>query len=392
MENLANYDVIRVFKAKAFERNLLKVIEKFREKVGVVVKADAYGIGIKNVLPIFEKHTVSNYFCQDIIEALKLKSLLKNMDANVFTFAGVQMGQEAEFVKSGIIPVCVSLEQIERFNDYAKKNNVKPKIGIHFDTGMNRTGLSITDSEILRENFAGFTSNLDVVLYLSHLYSAYDKGAVSNKIQLQRFKCMTAGLPKAELSLSASGGSFRLSHNFHFDIVRIGAGLYGEIREMEPVVSVYTKILQIREVDKGESIGYFGGFKARKQMKVAITNIGYKDGYSRGLSHTNKLTDIIRAKLKSGANFARSYMVIDGKYKCPVVGIISMNNTIIDVSNVPQEVLNKTEFVEVLGTNANLLDFREANGFVPCDLINSLLAPNPNAVDLTEDEFKKLKI
>ena len=163
MENLANYDVIRVFRAKAFERNLLKVIEKFREKVGVVVKADAYGIGIKNVLPIFEKHKVSNYFCQDIIEALKLKSLLKNKGANVFTFAGVQKGQEAEFVKSGIIPVCVSLEQIERFNDYAKKNNVKPKIGIHFDTGMNRTGLSITDSEILRENFAGFTSNLDVV-------------------------------------------------------------------------------------------------------------------------------------------------------------------------------------------------------------------------------------
>ncbi|MBR4317067.1 MAG: hypothetical protein IKP65_08960, partial [Alphaproteobacteria bacterium] len=138
--------------------------------------------------------------------------------------------------------------------------------------------------------------------------------------------------------------------------------------------------------------GYFGGYKAEKNMKIAILNIGYKDGYSRSLSHTNKWKDKLRAKLKSGANFATSYAVIDGKYKCYVVGIISMNNIMIDVSNVPEKVLAKVKFAEIVGKNANLMDFREANGFIPCDLLTSLLLPNPNAVDMNMDEFKKLKI
>ncbi|MBR1544937.1 MAG: hypothetical protein IJ638_03275, partial [Alphaproteobacteria bacterium] len=127
-------------------------------------------------------------------------------------------------------------------------------------------------------------------------------------------------------------------------------------------------------------------------MKIAILNIGYKDGYSRSLSHTNKWKDWLRSKLKSGANFATSYMTIAGKYKCPVVGIISMNNTIIDVSNIPENVLKKTSWVEVIGKNANLMDFREANGFIPCDLLTSLMQPNPNAIDMNMAEFKKLKI
>ena len=127
-------------------------------------------------------------------------------------------------------------------------------------------------------------------------------------------------------------------------------------------------------------------------MKIAILNIGYKDGYSRGLSHTNKWKDKIRAFFKSGANFATSYMVIGNKYKCPVIGIISMNNTMIDVSNVPQKILEKAKWVEVIGKNANLMDFREANGFVPCDLLVSLLQENPNALDVNSDDFKKLNI
>ena len=198
-------------------------------------------------------------------------------------------------------------------------------------------------------------------------------------------------LPKRICSLSATGGTFRLSSDYHFDMLRVGYGIYGILREMESVVSVYAKILQIREVEKGSTIGYFAGYKAPKNMKVAILNIGYKDGYSRSLSHTNKWKDLLRAKLKSGANFAKSYMVID-KYKCPVIGIISMNNTIIDVSNVPQKILENTSFVEVIGKNANIMDFREANGFMPCDLLTSLLQQNPNAVDLTYTEFRKLKI
>lgn len=391
MKDFQNYDIIRVFDKNALERNVLKTINKFKQNIAIVVKSNSYGIGVKNTLPVFEKLKISNFFCQDIIEALEVKKLLKNKNANVYTFAGVQKGQEKTFIQNKIIPVCISLEQIENFNNFAKGLKQKPKIGIHFDTGMNRTGLSKMDCKILSENFEKITSNLDVILYISHLHSSYNSKDKSNKIQVKNFKEMIKILPKRICSLSATGGTFRLSSDYHFDMLRVGYGIYGILREMESVVSVYAKILQIREVEKGSTIGYFAGYKAPKNMKVAILNIGYKDGYSRSLSHTNKWKDLLRAKLKSGANFAKSYMVID-KYKCPVIGIISMNNTIIDVSNVPQKILENTSFVEVIGKNANIMDFREANGFMPCDLLTSLLQQNPNAVDLTYTEFRKLKI
>ena len=392
MDCFENYDVVRVFDGMALDGNVKKTLKHQKTKLGVVLKSNSYGIGIERTLPVFEKNHISNFFTQDIIEALKIKRLLENKNANIFVFAGVQDGQADAFLKNGIIPVCVNLKQIKYFNKMAKGIKPVPKIGIHFDTGMNRTGLSFDEVCELSEDFDKITSNLDVVLYLSHLHSSYTKTDIANEVQLKRFKEIIAKLPKRKVSLSATGGTFRLPKEYHFDLLRVGYGIYGVLKEMEAVVSVYAKILQIRNVAKGESIGYFGGYKAVKNMKIAILNIGYKDGYSRSLSHTNKWKDKIRAFFKSGSNFATSYMVIAGKYKCPVVGIISMNNTMIDVSNVPEEVLKKTKFVEVIGKNANLMDFREANGFVPCDLLTSLLQENPNAVDVSLDEFKSLKI
>ena len=392
MKNFENYDIIRVFDEKSFDENVKKAKSIFKDRLGVVIKANSYGIGIEKTLPIFEKNKISDFFCQDIIEALRAKSLLKNKNANIYTFAGVQKGQEETFAENGIIPVCVNFEQIKNYNEVLKKLNKKAKIGIHFDTGMHRTGLTTGETMFFSENYKNFTTNLEIVLYMSHLHSSYNKKDKNNEKQLSNFLAITSCLPKAKLSLSATGGSFRLPEKYHFDLVRVGYGLYGMIREMKPVLSVYTKILQIRNVCKGDSIGYFAGYKALKDMKIAILNIGYKDGYSRSLSHTNKWKDKLRAKFKSGANFATSYMVIDGKYKCPIVGIISMNNTIIDVSNVPEKILEKTQWVEVIGKNANIMDFREANGFIPCELLTSLMCENPNAIDLKEEEFKKLKM
>lgn len=389
MKNLENFDLIRVFDTSALDRNIKKALKKFGEKLAVVIKSNSYGFGIEKTLPIFKKNKIKNYFCQDIIEALNAKKIL-NDDSYIYTFAGVQNGQAKTFIDNQIIPICVNLSQLDYFNKEAGHKKQKPKVAIHFDTGMNRTGLSFEEVKELSQNWEKYTSNLYVILYVSHLHSSYNKKDVANKIQIERFKKFTSMLPKCKCSLSATGGSFRLCPDFHFDMVRVGYGIYGMLREMESIISVYAKILQIRNVKRGEKIGYFGGWKATKDMKIAVLNIGYKDGYSRSLSKSNKLFDRIRARLHSGAGFAKSYMVID-KYKCPVVGIISMNNTMIDVSNVPEKILATHNWVEVIGNKANIMDFREANGYIPCDLICSLTTPNPNAIDLSNTEFYKIK-
>ena len=82
MKDFQNYDIIRVFDKNALERNVLKTINKFKQNIAIVVKSNSYGIGVKNALPVFEKLKILNFFCQDIIEALEVKKLLKNKNAN----------------------------------------------------------------------------------------------------------------------------------------------------------------------------------------------------------------------------------------------------------------------------------------------------------------------
>lgn len=386
MDNFENYDIIRVFDEKKFEKNVKKAIEKFGEKLGAVVKADAYGMGLKKTLPILKANGIKEYFCQDVIEALKTRKIVKE-ECNIYTLAGVQKDQGETFLNNKLIPICVSVNQIKYYNQIAKKQGCKAKFGIHFDTGMNRTGLGEAEVKELKNKWNEYTSNLEIVLYISHLHSSYDKGNKSNEKQLLKLKEYLNKLPKARISLSSTGGAYNLDDRYHFDIIRMGYGLYGMLKGMESVFSLYAKILQIKKVNKGETIGYFGAYKATKEMKIAIINIGYKDGYSRSLSKSNKFFDRIRAKLHSGAGFAKSYMYL-GKYKCPVIGLISMNNTIIDISDIPDEYLKYRYFVEVVGEKANIMNFKEANGFVPCELICELTRNNVNAIDLDSDEFK----
>ena len=393
MKNFANYDIIRVFNSSNFEKNVKTAIEKFGNKFGVVIKANSYGIGMQNTLPILKKNGVRHYFCQDIIEALEAKNILGSASGiNVYTFAGIQRGQEMEFMNNDIIPICVSWEQIKIYGKFARTLSTKLKIGVHFDTGMNRTGLTLDDVEYLAQNWDSISKYLDIVLYVSHLHSSYSVKSVENKKQLDKFNEILKKLPKRPVSFAATGGSFKLSEEYQYDIVRVGYGIYGMLNEMKTVLSVYAKILQIRDVKKGEKIGYFGAYKANKDMRIAVVNIGYKDGYLRSLSLSNTWRDKIRAKLHSGAGFTNAFMYALGQYKCPVVGIISMNNTIIDVSSVPGKDLSEGMFVEVVGKNANPMKFREANGFIPCELLTSLTVQNPNAVDMTNKEFESLKL
>ena len=209
MKNLENFDLIRVFDTSALDRNIKKALKKFGEKLAVVIKSNSYGFGIEKTLPIFKKNKIKNYFCQDIIEALNAKKIL-NDDSYIYTFAGVQNGQAKTFIDNQIIPICVNLSQLDYFNKEAGHKKQKPKVAIHFDTGMNRTGLSFEEVKELSQNWEKYTSNLDVILYVSHLHSSYNKKDVANKIQIERFKKFTSMLPKCKCSLSATGGSFRL--------------------------------------------------------------------------------------------------------------------------------------------------------------------------------------
>ena len=387
MKNLAKYDVIRVFDADALRRNFERMRGMTNARLGITVKSDAYGFGLSRALPVFEKAGVRDYFVQGMIEAVRVRSILNT--GNIYAYAGVQDGQAEEFVKNSIIPVCISLKQLEYFNDHAKGLKKKPQAGIHFDTGMHRTGLSMADVDTLAVNWEKLTENLDIALYLSHLHGPFDSEKISRG-QLALFRKILEKLPKRTASLAATSGLTRMGSEYHFDLVRPGYGIYGVAKGMEQPLSVYAKILQIREVAKGETIGYSDEYTTKRKMKIAVLNIGYNDGYSRNLSKTNGLFNWIRAKMSVGGGTTRAYALV-GKTRCPVVGIVSMNNVIIDVGGVPDDALHNAVWAKIAGEGVPISLFRTAIGYAPAEMLVDLTRDNPNALDISPDEFEKIK-
>ncbi|MCL2439185.1 MAG: alanine racemase [Alphaproteobacteria bacterium] len=375
-------DLIRVFDTVAFERNVKAAKAMTRARFGATLKADAYGFGIGRAVPVLVRNGVEDFFVQDIVEAAAVRALAPK--ARIYTYAGVADGQAEEFLRLGIIPVCISLEQIKYYNSVAPKGT---PVAIHFDTGMNRTGLSLSDAAELKKNWTKWCGNLDVALYISHLRGPYAYGDYSAR-QLARFKEVLAMLPKAQVSLAGSAG-LKMGAEYHFDLVRLGEGLF--VRGAECVASVYARVLQIRDVAKGSTVGYSNQFVAPSDMKVATLCVGYKDGYSRDLSRVNGWKNSLRARLGVGGAATKAFADFGGVL-APLVGIVSMNNAMFDVSAVPVSVLARVKYAEILGARVKVSDMRTAIGYAPVENFVGLLRYNPSAVDLTPEDFKKNKI
>ena len=202
---------------------------------------------------------------------------------------------------------------------------------------------------------------------MSHLTGPFNKA----KIRLKKFNKILASLPKKPVSFCASSGVLKLPAQFHFDMVRVGSALFGLAKGFEPTITVNAKVLQVRNVKKGGVIGYSSGFIAPCNMKIAVLNVGYADGYSRAMSKTNTggLIGWLRRRLNIGTGVSKAFIVIKGK-KCPVIGLVSMNNITVDVSKVSKVLAG--EWAEIIGKNANILEFRSAFGYVPTELLPEL--------------------
>jgi len=348
-------NIIKRFDSKRLAANLRAMRGKTNAEVAAVIKADCYGTGIENSLPLLKKEGIKKFFAQSLAGAREARKLL-GAGFDIFVFDGVQKGEEAEFLKYGFIPCIISVQQLENFDCAASKLKTKPRIALHFDTGMNRTGIKPGEKFELPKH-------LEIVLYMTHF--THLKNA---RRQAETFNIIIAGLPKAPSSLIASS-SASLPRDLHGDIARFGFGLYWG------VASVSARILKTTEVKKGEGIGYFGNYTAPRDMTVATLAIGYKDGYPRSLSHTNTRLSKIGKLIRLGPGFATSYVDIGGT-KCRLVGIVSMDVIMVDVTKVPAAVLAKTEYAEVMGDKAKIDDFRSANGYIPREMMVDLNRPN----------------
>ena len=305
--------------------------------VAACVKADAYGLGIKPVARSLYGAGCRVFFVATAGEGKILREAVGDTPS-IYLLNGPASRDLRLIFGADLKPVINSFEQARLWASAAEPVGSPPFAALHIDTGMNRLGLDIEELSKLTRNKKMF-NNLGVDLVMSHLACASDKSHPLNAEQLTRFRRASTQLPMKPLSLANSAGIY-LGKSYHFQMVRSGIALYGgkpnaspEMSALKPVVSLLAPVLQTRIVKAGETLGYDGLFKVERDMKVAVLAAGYADGIPISAS---------------GIGTARAgYGTMYGK-RVPIVGRVSMDLTIVDISKMEKPV-NPGETVEFYG-------------------------------------------
>jgi len=301
-----------------------------------VVKADAYGLGMVEVAPALARAGCKIFFVATLREAAALRALLP--DATIYVFGGLLKETEPVYRALGLRPVLNSADEIEEWAAFCSDARAKLPAAIHIDSGMNRLGLSADEVNSL----AGAKNPLsafDLALVMSHLACSDEPEHPKNETQRKTFDALRAKLPKAPASIANSAGIL-LGRAYHYDLVRPGIALYGGkasrtgANRFAPVVELAGRILQVRDVPAGETVGYGATRALKRPSRIATVAVGYADGFFRSLS------------VADGKQGLQVYL---GPHPAPLLGRVSMDLITIDVTDVPEKQARRGTFVELIG-------------------------------------------
>lgn len=304
-------------------------------EVAAVVKADCYGLGASQIVPILQQQGCKHFFVANYEEGVVLRKVHK--DLKIYVLNGLFADEADILTEYNLIPVLHNCEQVLIWKERAIKLSKKLPCIIKVDVGMRRLGMSVTDFDKFLESAAN--RHLEILYIMSHLTSSEEQNNPSNQIQLQKFEQLAQMLPNIARSLANSGAIF-LGPQYHFDLVRPGAALYGICCDFRGgincSVDLHAPIIHMHELLPGESIGYNQIYvnNTSNSMLTATIPIGYADGFFRSLSN-------------------KAILYVDG-IKVPIIGRISMDMTVVDVSKVPRDKLFLGKQVEIIGPNSKI--------------------------------------
>jgi alanine racemase len=301
-----------------------------------VVKADAYGLGMEKVAPALARAGCYIFFVATLGEAAKLRALLP--DATIYVFNGLFAGTAHHYRELRLRPVLNSGDEIEEWVAFCAAAGEKLPAAIHVDSGMNRLGLSAAEVKSI-EGTKSLWRAFELALVMSHLACADEHEHPKNDVQRQTFDALRAKLPRAPASLANSAG-IMLGSAYHYDLIRPGIGLYGGrprragVNPFVPVVELAGRIVQIRDVSGGETVGYGATKAVKRQSRIATIAVGYADGFFRSLS------------VADGKEGVQVYI---GAHAAPLLGRVSMDLITVDVTDVPAEIAARGAWVELIG-------------------------------------------
>jgi alanine racemase len=320
-----------------------------------VVKADAYGLGALPVGVALAVAGCRRFFVATLGEAIALREALPEI-CEIAVLNGPIPGSAEEFVEYGLIPVLNDPGQIADWEALGAQRGALPAM-LQIDTGMARLGLTSREFDRLVAASPDRYGAIRWRALLSHLACADTPDHPLNEVQRERFVAAHARLTCWPASLAASSGIF-LGPRFHFDFVRPGAALYGVNPQpgtpnpMRQIVRLRGRILQIREVDEGQPVGYGAAHVMATAGRLATVAVGYADGWLRSSSH-------------------RSVGEIGGR-RVPLLGRVSMDLAVFDVSGVDPSLARPGGFIELLGEAHGVDAAAEEAGTIGYELLTAL--------------------
>ena len=284
-----------------------------------VIKANAYGCGAEPVARALAGAGCKTFFVATLSEARVVRAALPSVA--IYVLDGFFQNTGESYAKIDVRPVIGDLNELAEWDVFCRRSGWEGGTAIHIDTGMNRLGLTLAEAQaIIPRINAG---DHGITLVMSHLACAETLNHPLNARQLATFREIASLFSGVPASLANSSGVF-LGAPFQFDLVRPGAALYGvnptpeADNPMLPVVEVKARIVQIRNLEKGDTVGYGGTWTARRPTRLAIVSAGYADGYFRAGSSND------------GTRGAE--VMVAGK-RCPIAGRISMDLIAVDVTD-----------------------------------------------------------
>lgn len=314
---------------------LVHNVSAFRRVIGpqvklmAVVKSNAYGHGVGECAPVFAKAGVDWFGVASVTEALQLQTFSHRKPVAALSYADVGVTALRQAIIKNIRLPAYTLEQLKQYNAIARQTRSTARVHVKFDTGTTRVGFLPNELPAVLQQLTR-SKYIFVEGVYSHFAEVERKLQVFSNEQLMRFTTLAIELEsflgrRVVKHIDCSAGVL-LQPTSHLDMVRVGMSLYGihttqdvsglQKRHpgfaLQPALSWVTKVIQVKRVPKGTTIGYNRTYVARRPTTIAVLPVGYWEGLDRGLSNCGSV-------------------LVHGKIS-PIRGRVCMNVCMIDVT------------------------------------------------------------
>jgi alanine racemase len=323
-----------------------------------VVKANGYGCGLEPVTRTLFRAGCRTFFVADIAEARRVRALAR--DAVIYVLNGLMPGLAPAFAADYLRPVINSTTELAEWDAFVAINNWRGGAALHVDTGMNRLGLTVEEAVAVAPRLQ--SENHGFTLLMSHLACAEIPDHPMNDRQIRLFREIRLLYRGVSSSLANSSGIF-LGGAAYCDLVRPGVAIYGvnptpgKKNPMRPVVDLKGRIIQVRPVNKGDTVGYGAAFTAARPSRIAVVAVGYADGFLRSAS---------AARGKPAAE-----VIIAGK-RCPLAGRVSMDLLAVDVSDLAEGAVRRGDLATLIGDGVSVDDLAAGMGTIGYEVLTNL--------------------